>query len=157
MGRLFTGCSTRSWAVHSYCCSTSSSVAGIVTNYQALDVDHSAGQTAFVARRVQRPLVTARLARTLVLCPKLRIVEVFSSWAVYVFDVAGNDSNLGVGGRGQTNCSHDYDCSQHLALPANVYLVPVTQNGNARVNPGHRTGWRVVADVADANSCCLAA
>jgi hypothetical protein len=51
----FTGCSTRSWAVHSYCCSTSSSGAGIATNYQAFDVDHSAGRTAFVARRVQRP------------------------------------------------------------------------------------------------------
>ena len=38
MSRLFTGCSTRSWAVHSYCCSTNSSGAGIVTNYQALDV-----------------------------------------------------------------------------------------------------------------------
>src|SRR4051794_7206153 len=56
----FICCSTRSWAVHSYCCSTSSSAAGVVrrrcsTNYQALDVDRSVGWRAFVARRVERP------------------------------------------------------------------------------------------------------
>ena len=65
------------------------------------------------------PLLTAHLAFcTLVLFPKLRIVEDFPSWAVIVFDVASDDSDLGVGWRSQANCSRNYDCSQHqFALP----------------------------------------
>src|SRR5919198_453955 len=56
----FTGCSMRSWVVHSHYHSTSSSAAGVVrrrcsTSYQALGVDRSAGRKAFVARRFQRP------------------------------------------------------------------------------------------------------
>ena len=65
------------------------------------------------------PLLTAHLAfRTLVLFPKLRIVEDFPSWAVIVLDVASDDSDLGVGWRNQANCCRNYDCSQHqFALP----------------------------------------
>ena len=69
------------------------------TNYSALDVDRSAGRTAFVARRAQRSSSSLRIWRFArwFLFPKLRIVEDFPSWAVIVFDVASDDSDLGVG------------------------------------------------------------